>query len=62
MHQTQLKNQTTIRVISPDEVVVVPTGQIRSDRDDGLPGNCFVVPMVILEEPEPIKQPPPRSR
>jgi hypothetical protein len=41
---------------------VVPSGEIRNDQGHALPGNCFIVPMEILEEPEPIKPPSPRSR
>lgn len=56
MHQTQLKSQTSIKVVSQDEVVLVPNGQIRSDRETVLPGNCFIVPMIVLREPEQVKR------
>jgi hypothetical protein len=56
MTETQLRNQTSIRVVPSDEAVVVRNGQIHSDEADQLPANCFVVPMKILAEPEPIRR------
>jgi hypothetical protein len=56
MPKTQLKNQMSVKVANREEAALIPGGRIRSDQVATMPKNCFVVPMVILEEPEPIKQ------
>jgi hypothetical protein len=45
-------------VVGADDILPVRAEQIRNDDGLGLPANCFIVPMQVLEEPEPI----PRER
>jgi len=56
--QTRLTDQTSIKVVGEDDILPVPAEQIRNDEDRGLPANCFIVPMLVLDQPEPI----PRDR
>jgi hypothetical protein len=53
--QTQLRDQTSIRVVTDDEKPLVPGGVISSEQSE-LPRNCYVVPMVVLDKPIPIKR------
>jgi hypothetical protein len=62
MPATLPKKATTIKVIPSDDVLLVPGGEIRTDRENGLPENCFIVPMQVLDEPEPVRTPRPKSR
>jgi hypothetical protein len=48
--------------MAEDEILPVPGDLIRNDDDRGLPANCFVVPMHVLDEPEPISRTRSRSR
>ena len=52
--QTRLTDQTSIKVVGAEDILPVAAEQIRNDDGGGLPANCFVVPMQILETPEPI--------
>jgi hypothetical protein len=55
MPQTRLKNQTSVRVVREDERALVPGGVISSEQSE-LPSNCYIVPMVVLDKPIPIKR------
>jgi hypothetical protein len=48
--------------VGTDEILPVPAEQIRNDDGCGLPANCFIVPMQVLEKPEPIARERSRSR
>jgi hypothetical protein len=55
MPQTRLTNQKSIKVVPEDEAATVPGGVI-TDGQSALPPNCYIVPMVVLEKPIPIKR------
>lgn len=55
MKETQLRNQKSIRVVTNDEKLLVPSGVISSDQAE-LPPNCYIAPMIVLEKPIPIKK------
>jgi hypothetical protein len=60
--QTRLTDQPSIKVLAEDEILPVPADLIRNDDERGLPANCFIVPMQVLDEPEPIPRARPRNR
>lgn len=50
------KAQISIRVLRDGESPEIPGGQITPEMIERLPDNCFVIPMKILDPPEPIKR------
>ena len=62
MPATRQGNPTSIKVVPPDDILLVPGGEIRADRDRGLPANCFIVPMEVLPEPEPVRRAQPKAK
>ena len=55
MPQTRLKNQKYTKIMPDDEAATVPGGIITSDQA-AMPPNCYIVPMVVLDKPIPIKK------
>jgi hypothetical protein len=55
MQQTRLKNQKSIKIMPEDQAATVPGGVITSEQAV-LPPNCYIVPMVVLEKPIPIRK------
>ena len=54
--KTTLKNQRSIKILPPEQAHLAPGGRIDSERMNGLPKNCIIMPMVVLDKPEPIKR------
>lgn len=61
MSQTAVKNQSSVKILPDDQQFTAPGGRIESVNAKVLPKNCLVIPMVILEHPEPIRQTPAAS-
>jgi hypothetical protein len=56
---TQAKPRTLAKnEVAPSKTPPVQTGDIGAKHAAILPSNCFVVPMMILDPPEPIKRRP----
>lgn len=53
MLQTQMKNEMNVKVVREGAEGTVRT--VRSDRLPPLPANFIVMPMRVLEKPEPIQ-------
>ena len=58
MNETGLANELSVKVLREDEMPDAARRQITSEEalQSRLPDNCVVIPMQILEEPEPIKR------
>jgi hypothetical protein len=55
MEQTSLKNQVSIKILSNDDVTSLTRKGIIISGPAGLPPNCYIVPMVVLEKPIPVR-------
>ncbi len=55
MNETYLKNQVAIKILAESEKTSVEERRIESDKAITLPEGCFVIPMIVLDKPEPIK-------
>ncbi len=55
MAETQLKNQTSVKLLAENERALVPSGIIRSDQEQRVSKNVYIYAMTILDKPEPIK-------
>lgn len=55
MQQTSLQNQMSIKILPNDDVTSLTRKEVIAGDRAGLPPNCYIVPMVVLEKPIPAR-------
>ena len=50
--QTQTQTEQIVKILRDGEGPVVPDQRITNNQVRVMPGNCLVVPMVVLPQPE----------
>jgi hypothetical protein len=55
MQQTTLKDQMSIKILSNDDVTSLTRKGVITSNRIGLPPNCYIIPMVVLDKPIPAR-------